>query len=203
MLTMSFSSSFNMSSPDSELYDFINGLDSEAIVLFDINDTLITYNKNHRIFRQINHLALVKLKSIIKQERNDFSKIFDFMFSDDNKKLVLTNNELPQIINTFKTKSTLCFAMTAIRTGQASKTSDVIVEKKWSDICKSFGIFFDNSYDFKFPGLEEGSPETKELQILKLEPFYKNNGAMICDGIIYCNNINKGHILEYFIQHIK
>jgi hypothetical protein len=185
------------------LNDLINNIDSNTLVLFDINETLVTYTEPNRILRQTNCHNLVKLKSIVKQERQDFSKVFDYMFSTGGEQLILTDNNFPNMIYNIIAKGALCFAMTAIRTGQASETCDVVVEERWSNICKNLGIKFDNSYDTTFSGLHEGDEGTEELKILKLDPFYKNNGAKIYDGIIYCNNIDKGHILERFMQYIK
>lgn len=183
------------------LFEFIKNIDSTTLVLFDVNETLVTYSDNYRIFRQTNSKNLVKMKNLIKREKFNFLHVLDNMFDVAANNIMLVDQVLPNIINNLKSRGIPCFAFTAIRTGQATCTSPTIVEEKWSEILSDMAITFDNSFDTTFDNTKE-SDIIKASRILPLDKFYINQGAKIHNGIIYSNNINKGYIFKLFIQHI-
>ena len=185
--------------PTSDLNILIKNVDKGVLVLYDINETLITYPESRRLFRAPNTEHLKKMFAKLQERYPDqYIEIRNRLFETNT--IQLSDPKFTDLINKCKEKDTPFLCFTAIRTGLANQHQSELTEDKWVKLLADFNL--DKQYNVNFSGINEA--RLPHLRIdPTLQPFMQNNDAMIKDGIVFCNNINKGYIIHLIMVYLE
>lgn len=157
-------------------------LDKNTLVVFDIDETLIT--RKDRLLRT--PLVTTKYAKMIPKDK--FFPAFSRAFKEG--KFELTNKKLPELIERIKNTSAKVIALTNVTSGSLGiieSYPDFRVQE-----CAQFGFDFSNS----FPKIKTLEIPTPQQTLNGKFPFFKN-------GIICTNGISKEIVLLAFLKKIK
>lgn len=177
-----------------ELDKSISNFDSDSLFIYDIDNTLLTYN--YPIMRDNNRDIRDSYLKFIKKYFG--SEYVDFIWNKTNASTILLEPyALAKLLKTIKNR---VIAVTARRTGIPSPLVKINAEDIIIDIIKKFNIPF---------GLPQ-SPNNISIQIESniskiehnLTDFHNAGSPLYKDGILFTCNSNKGTVLKSFFKQI-
>jgi hypothetical protein len=85
------------------------------------------------------------------------------------------------------------------RTGRATEDQTTFVEDLTLNILTRLHVCFGTNAieDMELRDIDYSNPKYQDCLISnQLTPFYKSNGVVVKNGVVFCNNINKGIVLD-------
>jgi hypothetical protein len=162
----------------------------ETLVLFDLDDT--TFIEKLCIMRNINFADRKKFVETIREKKNNERVTFLY----DHQPYQLIENDILKILS-IDGLHTLGF--TARRTGRATADQKCTVEDNTLRILDSLNIKFRSNIiqNIEFKDVNTSNPiYTPSTIDTRLRPFDLPGNAMIKEHVVFCNNIDKGLIME-------
>lgn len=163
----------------------LNQCDAQTLVLFDIDDTLISTTD---IMGTKSPPLLFKLKAILKHPQLLFKKNWEYYYSimwQQTEWHVIEPDSIT-IINHLKDRGCIALGLTSMETGSFG-----VIENfpEWrSALLADFGIKFTDSFlNIVFNDLQS----------------YRNNYPELYDGILCCNQQSKGSVVAAFLNHFN
>ncbi len=160
----------------------IPNLDNNTLVIFDIDETLLT--RKDKLLRT--PLVTTKYAKMIPKDK--FFPAFSRAFKEG--KFELTNKKLPELIERIKSTSAKIIALTNVTSGSLG------VIESYPDFrvreCAQFGFDFSNSF-----------PHIKTLEIPTLQQTLNGKFPLFKNGIICTNGVSKETVLMAFLRKIK
>ena len=181
-----------------EAEEYFETFDDQSIVLFDIDNTLVTYP--HAIMRDDNIHLRNKFFSFLREKYDSdlANKIWEYA---DARMILLEPEVLFKILNIAKGQT---LAVTARRTGKPNKEVKSDVEEIILNILKDLGITFKNNLTSESEIiLHEIDVDLVTKIENNLTNFDEPGKPKYKDGIIFTCNLNKGTILNFFLDKIK
>lgn len=159
---------------------------------FDLDDT--TFIQEQKIMRNANLDARKAfLDEIRDQEGNE-----RVLFAYDNSKYQLVEEDLKAEVDKLNERKVTTFGFTARRTGKAIRDQKSIVEDDTLRIINQLNVNFHSNYfqNMTLDGMNPNNP-TYATNIVdnRLRPFELPHDAMVKEGVIFTNNIDKGLVV--------
>jgi len=114
----------------------------------------------------------------------------------DNMKYQLVEECLLKYLGTPGLKAV---GFTARRTGRATEDQTTFVEDLTLNILTKLNVCFGTNTieDMELRDIGYSNPKYQDCLISnQLTPFYRSNGVVVKNGVVFCNNINKGIVLD-------
>lgn len=166
-----------------------------TLVLVDLDDT--TFIETLAVLRNANFDARKELVESVRSIAG--SERVTFLY--DNLEYQLVEKCLPEKLKTHCLNS---LGFTARRTGKASSDQTRTVEDATLSVLSSVGVQFSSNIikDIEFGGMHSGNPDYKDLTVdTRFRPFEQPSGVMVKGGVVFCNNLDKGFVLESIFSH--
>ena len=169
----------------------------DICVLFDLDDT--TFIESLAILRNINFEERKKFVESIRSVQGNERVTFLY----DNLKYQLIEDCL---LNKLQIPGLQCLGFTARRTGKATSDQINSVEDSTLRILSKLGVQFKNDLikDVEFPDMHQANETYKEYVVdSRFRPFDEPQGVMIKNGVVFCNNLDKGLVLKTIFDKFK
>lgn len=159
---------------------------------FDFDDTLWTTEQ--KIMRRSNFDDRKAFLKEIRTQGGDERVTFAY----DNSKYRLVEEGLKAEIDKLNGREVTTFGFTARRTGKATRDQKSIVEDDTLRIINQLNVNFQSNYfqNMTLDGMNPNNPTyTTNIVDTRLRPFEIPHDAMVKNGVIFTNSLNKGLVL--------
>lgn len=166
---------------------------------FDFDDSLWTTEQ--KIMRRANFDAR---KAFLDEIRNQGGNE-RVSFAYDNSIYQLVEDGLKAEIDKLNKRQVMTFGFSARRTGKATKDQKTFVEDDTLGILKQLNINFQSNYlkNMALVGMNPTNPQySTNRSNDRLSLFEEPHDAMVKDGVIFTNNIDKGLVLGEVFKRI-
>ena len=177
---------------DRVLRQILEEADRDTLVVFDCDEVLIT--PTDTLFSPVNEDSYKKTIQYL-NEKVGFSKADDILISIRKRhKFRLLNNELPNIIKNMQNRGAAVLVLTAHWTGEFHDIKSV------EDLRKNEL----NQFDFDFKKSWNGVDKIVFYELpTKLPKYNLTKFPIFENGVIFACNIDKGMMLQKFLNHVS
>lgn len=167
----------------SDLEVKLNTVSNRSLVLFDVDDVLITAAD---VFAKGNDIPIdLKIKLLFKYPSLIFKKNWEAVYSLlwDKAPRYLVDPNIPNIVSTLKEKNVPTIMLTSMESGSYGNIESF---PKWRfNMLKDFGINLSGQF---------------ENQVFNTMPQHRGNYPLLYNGILCANQESKGRVLEELIK---